>query len=108
MSDWKRKSAVLAAMLLPAVGFSCQLTWDTPANVEWIESIAFFRDGVEVGTAPPTPPADCADIGVTPCWDCIYTARFRRGEDESPDSEPAAIELSGPMGITIRPSESTQ
>jgi hypothetical protein len=99
---------ILTAMLLPAVTYPCQLTWDTPANVDWIESIAFFRDGVEVGTSSPTPPADCAAIGVTPCWDCIYTARFRRGEDESPDSEPAAIELSGPLGITIRPLERKQ
>jgi len=108
MIDWETKSAALAFVLLPTVASPCQLTWDTPVDGDWIESIAFFRDGVEVGTSSPTPPADCDAIGVTPCWDCIYTARFRRGEDESPDSNPAAIELSGPMNITIRPSEPQQ
>jgi hypothetical protein len=45
---------------------ACEITWDTPA-----------------------------DVGVTPCGTCVYTARFYRGADESPDSDPLAVTIQG-------------
>jgi hypothetical protein len=65
---------------------ACTITWDTPADVEWLEGIRFYRDGAETGTAPATPPTACADVGVTPCGTCVYTATFFRQTDESEDS----------------------
>jgi hypothetical protein len=74
---------------------ACTITWDTPTDVDWLEGIRFYRDGTETGTAPATPPTACADAGVTPCGTCVYTARFYRGADESPDSDPLAVTIQG-------------
>jgi hypothetical protein len=72
---------------------ACTITWDTPTDVEWLEGIRFYRDGNEIGTAAPMPPVACDVVGVTPCATCVYTARFYRGADESPDSNPLAVAI---------------
>jgi hypothetical protein len=74
---------------------ACEITWDTPADVGWLEGIRFFRDGAEIGTAAPTPPVACDVVGVQPCATCVYTARFFRQADESPDSNPLAVTIQG-------------
>jgi len=86
--------------------FLATMAWSFHANAcqisEWIEGIRIYRDGVETGTSSPVPPATCTSVGVTPCGSCVYTARFYRGTEESPDSEPLIVEInSSPTNVII-------
>jgi len=92
-----KKLLILTVLISSPVFAECQITWDDPANADWIEGIRLYRDGVEVGTGPVLGPVACADVGVTPCATCVYTARFYRVADESADSSPLAVSLPIPL-----------
>jgi len=91
-------------LVAPALGAACTIAWDAPApgDIGWLEGIRFYRDGVEVGTASVIPPVDCTSAGVEPCPDCVYTAKFFRGAEESLSSDPLEVAVGGsPTGGVI-------
>jgi len=84
-----------AAAVLSVNAAACEISWDAPTDVGWIEGIRFYRDGTEIGVANPVPPVTCEAVNVQPCATCVYTATFYRGDKESAQSDPLAVSIKG-------------
>ncbi len=98
------KSIVTLVLLVAsAAAGACQIAWDETSQEGWLEGIRFFNGELVVGEHPSVvPPVACADVGVTPCVACVYTAAFFRGDDVGPASNPLIVEIGFPAGGLIR------
>lgn len=103
-----REFAFAGALALASqhVWARCVIEVDPVPQIGWLSEMEVYRDGKLVGGAPPSVSTPCADLGVEPCTDCLYTARYRHGERIGPESAPFSIEIPVPRAtLRITPRE---
>lgn len=94
-----KTAPLLFALAVPHTGIACDLLWDYDDS-SWIGGFRFYQDGIQVGTAGPLARTiSCEEAGLTPGPGPITATAFR-GDDESPQSDPAVFDLTAP-GLRI-------
>ena len=93
------KKTLMMLAMFPLTALACELQWEY-GDSDWLEGFRVYQDGEQVGTAAPADRAgDCAVLGLVPGPGPITMTAYR-GEDSSPQSQPADFELVAP-GVKV-------
>lgn len=93
---------VSAAMVSPS-GLTCVAHWDyNPTSSAWIDGFRFYQDGTMLSevTDSAARSAPCNELVLNPRGGPITMTAFR-GDDESPQSDPASYVFNAP-GLRLR------